>query len=93
MLRENNTKLTADDENANLDVHERIVFCHIRQMRKVAEGEEPPASDEEKEKPIPKFSVHKVEKLAHEKKSSSLTSKKRRGRPPNPVPEPAKITK
>ena len=32
-LRENNTKLTEKDENADLDLHERIVFCHILDMR------------------------------------------------------------
>jgi hypothetical protein len=32
-LRENNTKLTQRDENADLELHERIVFCHILDMR------------------------------------------------------------
>lgn len=32
-LRENNTKLTEKDENADLNIHERIVFCHILDMR------------------------------------------------------------
>ena len=32
-LRENGTKLTTEDQNADLDVHERIVFCHILDMR------------------------------------------------------------
>jgi hypothetical protein len=32
-LRENNTKLIDKDTYADLDVHERIVFCHILDMR------------------------------------------------------------
>lgn len=32
-LRENNTKLTSKDENADLNVHERVVFCHVLDMR------------------------------------------------------------
>lgn len=32
-LRLKNTKLIPEDENADLEVHERIVFCHIRDMR------------------------------------------------------------
>ena len=32
-LREHNTKLTDKDLDANLDVHERVVFCHILDMR------------------------------------------------------------
>lgn len=33
LLRENNTKLTSKDEHADLQIHERVVFCHILDMR------------------------------------------------------------
>ena len=38
-LREQNTKLTDKDILANLEVHERIVFCHILDMRENMAGQ------------------------------------------------------
>ena len=36
ILRAKKTKLTDSDKNADLEIHERIVFCHILDMRESA---------------------------------------------------------
>ena len=84
LLRENNTKLTSEDETANLDVHERIIFCHIRQMRKTPDQEneselrEDMLLDDEDFKP-----KKQVKDKAKTQAKKEILTKKRRGRPPS----------
>ena len=56
-LRENNTKLIPEDEKADLELHERVLFCHILDLRK----------NWEKNQVDPHQENHKFEVSKHER--------------------------